>query len=239
MSFTLAIILFLLVIFVYLVFIEIFTIIYMITGISESKARFQVISLITNTGFTTEDSELIMNSNLRKGIAKFIMVFSYCFSVSIVALLVNFFMEVGNIQEVNYFLIIGIFTFFAISYILIKNVKFSRKIFYSMIEKLTKKFIYKNNENNIVVIEKIDNKKVFAKIVINMVPYDLIDNTIEKSGIKRKYSIQIISINRNDSSLFPVKASDTVQQGDVMFVVGSLGNINEFATKIDNKAIIN
>ena len=234
MSFTLAIILFLLVIFVYLVFIEIFTIIYMITGISESKARFQVISLITNTGFTTEDSELIMNSNLRKGIAKFIMVFSYCFSVSIVALLVNFFMEVGNIHEVNYFLIIGIFTFFAISYILIKNVKFSRKIFYSMIEKLTKKFIYKNNENNIVVIEKIDNKKVFAKIVINMVPYDLIDNTIEKSGIKRKYSIQIISINRNDSSLFPVKASDTVQQGDTMFVVGSLSNISEFATKINS-----
>ena len=75
MSFTLAIILFLLVIFVYLVFIEIFTIIYMITGISESKARFQVISLITNTGFTTEDSELIMNSNLRKGIAKFSKLF--------------------------------------------------------------------------------------------------------------------------------------------------------------------
>ena len=103
-----------------------------------------------------------------------------------------------------------------------------------MIEKLTKKFIYKNNENNIVVIEKIDNKKVFAKIVINMVPYDLIDNTIEKSGIKRKYSIQIISINRNDSSLFPVKASDTVQQGDTMFVVGSLSNISEFATKINS-----
>ena len=231
MSFTLAIILFLLVIFVYLVFIEIFTIIYMITGISESKARFQVISLITNTGFTTEDSELIMNSNLRKGIAKFIMVFSYCFSVSIVALLVNFFMEVGNIQEVNYILILGIFTFFAISYILIKNVNFSRKIFYSMIEKLTKKFIYKNNENNIVVIEKIDDKKVFAKVVINIVPYDLLNNTIEKSGIKRKYSIQIISINRNDKSLFPIKANDTVQIGDVMFVVGNLNNINEFATK--------
>ena len=231
MSFTLAIILFLLVIFVYLVFIEIFTIIYMITGISESKARFQVISLITNTGFTTEDSELIMNSNLRKGIAKFIMVFSYCFSVSIVALLVNFFMEVGNIQEVNYILILGIFTFFAISYILIKNVNFSRKIFYSMIEKLTKKFIYKNNENNIVVIEKIDDKKVFAKVVINIVPYDLLNNTIEKSGIKRKYSIQIISINRNDKSLFPIKANDTVQIGDVMFVVGNLNNINEYATK--------
>jgi hypothetical protein len=71
-----------------------------------------------------------------------------------------------------------------------------------MIEKLTKKFIYKNNENNIVVIEKIDDKKVFAKVVINIVPYDLLNNTIEKSGIKRKYSIQIISINRNDKSLF-------------------------------------
>ena len=45
----------------------------MITGINESKARFQVVSLVTNTGFTTEDSELIMNSKLRKKIAKFIV----------------------------------------------------------------------------------------------------------------------------------------------------------------------
>lgn len=231
MSFTLAIILFLLIIFVYLVFIEIFTIIFMITGINESKARFQVISLITNTGFTTEDSELIMNSKLRKNIAKFIMIFSYCFSVSIVALLVNFFMEVSNISEVNYFLILGIFLFFTIIYILIKNVKASRKVFYSIIVALTKRFIYKDKENNIVVIEKLDDKRVFAKILVNIIPADLIDMNIEKSNIKRKYSIQIISIYRDNKSLFPVKASDTIEKGDILFVVGNYNNINEFINK--------
>lgn len=231
MSFTLAIILFLLIIFVYLVFIEIFTIIFMITGINESKARFQVISLITNTGFTTEDSELIMNSKLRKNIAKFIMIFSYCFSVSIVALLVNFFMEVSNISEVNYFLVLGIFLFFTIIYILIKNVKVSRKVFYSIIVALTKRFIYKDKENNIVVIEKLDDKRVFAKILVNIIPADLIDMNIEKSNIKRKYSIQIISIYRDNKSLFPVKASDTIEKGDILFVVGNYNNINEFINK--------
>ena len=231
MSFTLAIILFLLIIFVYLVFIEIFTIIFMITGINESKARFQVISLITNTGFTTEDSELIMNSNLRKGIAKFIMIFSYCFSVSIVALLVNFFMEVGSAEGVNYLLILGIFFIFTIIYILIKSVKSSRKIFYSMIEKLTKRFIYKEDENNIVIIEKLDEKRVFAKVIVNVIPADLIDKNIEKSNIKRKYSVQIISISRNNKSLFPIKANDVIEKGDILFVVGSYGNIYEMIKK--------
>ena len=37
-----------------------------LTGMSEDKARFQVISLLTNSGFTTSESELILKSKKKK-----------------------------------------------------------------------------------------------------------------------------------------------------------------------------
>lgn len=232
MSFTMALILFLVVVFLYLLFIEIFTIIFMITGINESKARFQVISLVTNTGFTTEDSELIMKNRLRKKIAKFIMIFSYCFSVSVIAILVNFFTEAGNAQQLDYIIALCVFLVFTTIYILIKKVKVTKKLFYYCIEKLTKKLIYKEDENSVLVIEKIDSDKVFAKVIINIVPKDILEKSIEESEIKKKYSIQIISIGRNEQSIFPVKAKDTIQSGDILFVVGNLSNINLFSKNI-------
>ena len=232
MSFTSAFILFLVVVFVYLVFIEIFTIIFMITGINESKARFQVISLVTNTGFTTEDSELIMNSNLRKKIAKFIMIFSYCFSISVVALLVNFFVGFENVRDIDAWLILSLFVTLTSIYILIKKVSFTKKLFYYFIEKLTKKLIFKDNSNNVVIIEKLDSERVMAKIIINIIPKDVYEKSIEKSEIKKNYSIQIISINRDKSSIFPVNANHTIQKGDCLFLVGKITDINTFANNI-------
>lgn len=232
MSFTLAFILFLVVVFVYLVFIEIFTIIFMITGINESKARFQVISLVTNTGFTTEDSELIMNSNLRKRIAKFIMIFSYCFSVSVIALLVNFFMGVENAKDIDLLLVLSTFIVFCFIYVLIKKVKWTKRIFYTVIEKLTKKLIYKDNLNNIVIIEKLEGERVLAKIIINIIPKDMENKTMEQSGIKKNFNIQIISINRDKKSIFPVKAHDEILKDDCLFIVGNISDINRFANNI-------
>jgi len=232
MNFTIAFILFLFTIFLYLMFIEIFTIIFMITGVSESKARFQVISLVTNTGFTTEDSELIMSSKLRRSIAKFIMIFSYCFSVSVIAVLVNFFSEVGNAQDINYVLIAIFFLCFISLYIMIKKVKPIRKIFYYSIEKLTKRLIYKEDSNSVLIIEKLENDRVFAKVIINIQPKHIEGKSIEQSNIKKKYSVQIISINRDKSSIFPVKAHDVIQKSDCLFVVGNYSNIIEFSNNI-------
>ena len=232
MNFTIALILFLFTIFLYLTFIEIFTIIFMITGITESKARFQVISLVTNTGFTTEDSELIMSSKLRRNIAKFIMIFSYCFSISVIAVLVNFFSEVGNAKDTNYILVISFFLSFILLYIMIKKVGPTKKIFYYLIEKLTKKLLYKGDANSILIIEKLESDRVFAKVIINIEPKDIEGKSIEQSNIKKKYSIQIISINREKSSIFPVRAHDTIQKGDCLFVVGDINNIVEFSNNI-------
>ncbi len=46
---------------------------FMLTGLPERKARFQVISILTNTGFTTGESEVITSSRRRRRLASRMM----------------------------------------------------------------------------------------------------------------------------------------------------------------------
>jgi Trk-type K+ transport system membrane component len=50
---------FLLSIVIFLIVVEVITVLFKLTGLSEEKARFQVISLLTGSGFTTKEAELI------------------------------------------------------------------------------------------------------------------------------------------------------------------------------------
>lgn len=72
------------IILVYVIFIEIFTIIFRLTGLTNDKARFQVISLFTNSGFTTQEAELIVSSRVRRRIAN---ITKLCFPVLFLMLL--------------------------------------------------------------------------------------------------------------------------------------------------------
>lgn len=55
MDITLALLLFSLIILLYWVITELFTFFFRLTGLPAEKARFQVISLLTGTGFTTRE----------------------------------------------------------------------------------------------------------------------------------------------------------------------------------------
>ena len=61
-----ALILFNILIFIHQILIEILTAIVRLTGISYDKAEFQVISLLTGTGFTTAESEGMMVTKQRR-----------------------------------------------------------------------------------------------------------------------------------------------------------------------------
>lgn len=98
MSFNFSLISFFILIIAYLVIVEIFTVLFRLTGLREDKARFQAISLMTNSGYTSKESELIMNSSIRKNLATLMMLFGYIFAVSGVSLLVNLFIRAGEAQ---------------------------------------------------------------------------------------------------------------------------------------------
>jgi len=73
-----------------LVFIvEVLSIALKLTGLDMDKARFQVISIITGTGFTTKESELISQHSTRRKIAQALMLISYVGYAILLGLVVN------------------------------------------------------------------------------------------------------------------------------------------------------
>ena len=68
---------FLLSIVIFLIIIEVITVLFKLTGLSEEKARFQVISLLTGSGFTTRESELITQHPSRRRLAQLLMITGY------------------------------------------------------------------------------------------------------------------------------------------------------------------
>lgn len=72
-----AMLLFSFVILLYWVIAELFTFFFRLTGLPAERARFQVVSLLTGTGFTTRESEIVLTSRMRRRLARVTMLFGY------------------------------------------------------------------------------------------------------------------------------------------------------------------
>ena len=129
-----ALILFNILILIYQVLIEIFTALCRLTGISYEKAKFQVVSLLTGTGFTTSESESMILTKKRRKLAQSIMLFSYIFNISIVSVFVNVFVSTSEttIQEIKLGLLLTIWNIAFIVFLRkFISLKFLDSIFYS------------------------------------------------------------------------------------------------------------
>ena len=80
MNISLSFLLFSFIILLYWVITELFTFFFRFTGLPDERARFQVLSLLTGTGFTTRESELILGSRRRRRLARITMLFGYVFN---------------------------------------------------------------------------------------------------------------------------------------------------------------
>ena len=80
MEINMAILVFFLLLLIYTLMSEAFTVMFRLTGMNTEKARFQVISMLTNSGFTTNESELILKDPLRRKLALLTMLFGYAFT---------------------------------------------------------------------------------------------------------------------------------------------------------------
>ena len=93
-----AMLLFSFVILLYWVIAELFTFFFRLTGLPAERARFQVVSLLTGTGFTTRESEIVLTSRLRRRLARVTMLFGYVFNITIVSAFINVFLTMKAVQ---------------------------------------------------------------------------------------------------------------------------------------------
>ncbi len=218
-----AIIVFNILVFIYQVMIEIFTTIYSIEGIQIDKAKFQIISILTGTGFTTSESELMLLTKRRRKITELMMLFSYIFNISIVSTLVNIIIssEGPTISELIIGIILTIINF-SIIVLLNKSTKVKCKL-----ENLIKKIatnVRKKRKNPISVYDTLGDK-VIAEI--NVLKINKNVNNINTEKLKEKYDIQVLVIKRGEQVISSIEPNITIKYNDIVIVFGKMKNIKK------------
>ncbi|MGE4378413.1 MAG: TrkA C-terminal domain-containing protein [Candidatus Izemoplasmatales bacterium] len=221
------------IILVYVIFIEIFTIIFKLTGLTNDKARFQVISLFTNSGFTTQEAELVVNSRVRRRIANITMLSGFILNVTVISVLVNVFITLGSATSTDvlkFFLYIGVF--FIILYIL-KKLKLFELLFKGMVERITNRVIHGSQTNIIEVLDNVG-KNSIAEITIINLPEALEETTLEKSNIRNTHFVNVLAIIRGGDTNANVTKDDIIWKNDKVVVFGKLANIKKLFLKQPN-----
>lgn len=220
MSVTSALILFIVFILVYIVISEIFTVLFRLTGLTEEKARFQVISMLTNSGFTTSESELISSSKIRRKLARLTMLFGYSFTVTIVSIVVNIFIALtkSELQHAGEIAITILVPFF-ILYI-INSFSFIKSRFDTLIEKIGNKVMFGNTSNAIVILDTYGNN-VMAEIKLTHLPKDLRDIPLGKSNLSEEYNLKIVLIKRNNEMITKINGNTNIKTNDLIVIFGS------------------
>lgn len=224
MSLDLAFLILLLLFVLYIIIIEIFTVIFMLTGMSNTRAKFQVISLLTNCGFTTTESEIVVSSRKRRKIAITIMLFGIIFNVTVVSLLVNAVLSFSKNNQFNIFQAILNLLGFLAFILIIKKVPFFRVAFDNVVKRIATKVIFSNKANPMLILDNF-NGFVIVQIKIIDIPEKLNNKTLVESGISKDYGIKVLNIKRDNKTKGNVSKSEVIMKDDRLIVYGPLHSI--------------
>ena len=169
MTLSVSISLFFAVAILYILIIDIFTILFRMSGLTEEKAKFQVISLLTNSGYTTQESELIMGKLLRRRLARTIMLFGYIFSITIVTAFVNVVLNLPKAIQEDFWTLTVILAVVFVIFMIVKRVPGAKQRFNDLIEKMGRKWMFRGSVNIVSVVDQYA-KGVVAGVSIAAVP---------------------------------------------------------------------
>ncbi len=226
MNITAALLLFSVIALIYILIVEIFTILFRLTGLTYDKAQFQVISMLTNSGFTTGDSEAITSSRIRRRIAKFTIIFGYLFTVIIMSSVVNIFLSLSNSEIRDMWasaLIVAGLSALLIFFYRSKHVK---KFVDKKIQKWGKKLMFGKNTNPIILLD-VFGDNVMAEISLEEMPKNLENVMLKDSNLKEVHRIQLILIKRDEKVKSILKGEDLMMKNDIIVVFGELNNIKK------------
>jgi len=224
MGFNLSLVSFFILIIAYLIVAEIFTVLFRLTGLREDKARFQAISCMTNSGFTTKESELILNSVTRRRLARLMMIFGYLFAVTGVSILVNLFIRSSG-DQINWWTLVYSLVFLVVILVITRSKWVVRK-FDRLVESLAKDKT-KGAFCNYVRILEMFHDKLIAEVFVTHLPPEIRGKTLLEMNFRHTYKLNILLIKRGNTIMDHVVAADEIKQGDRVLIYGSKDNIME------------
>ena len=206
---------FLLYITLFLFIVEIITVLFKLTGLSEEKSRFQVISLLTGSGFTTKESELITQHPSRRKLAQIVMLLGYVGFLTGISFLVDIIKS--SLSKNNIIILTVFFMFF---FVLIKNLP----LLDNVIEKIILKRPFKSKSPH-KMYKLINRAKGYGIYNLTLDENSILDGvSLKNSGLK-EHHILILNIDKGSHFIgFPTR-DYVLEKGDNLLLYGKVDEI--------------
>ena len=220
MDIYLALLLFSFIIVLYWVITELFTFFFRLPGLPAEKARFQVISLLTGTGFTTRESEFILSSRRRRRLARITMLFGYVFNVTILSAFINVFLSLKVSQVTNRFLgfliplgaLAVIFIFMRVP----KIHAWASNLFRRLVDQV---FDRKETFNAVMLVDNISTESI-AQVTLRHIPEAYQGLSLAETRLRAETGILVMLVERQGGKPMPAKADTVFETGDKLTVFG-------------------
>ncbi len=201
--------------------VEVLSIALKVTGLDMDKARFQVISIITHTGFTTRESELITQHPTRRKIVEGLMLVSYVTTATFISIIIS---ALRSHQEFMFF------TFLAALALVLILLLFRNKRMLDRLESMIERQIVKQMKNysknkTVEEVLRLNDEYGVAEFIIDE-DSSLLGLPLKSSGLKQNY-IQVLNIDRGSHMVHFPKNDLVFQLGDKVVVYGLISSIKE------------
>lgn len=228
---------------IYMFMIEIFSVAFKLTGLATSKIKFQVASLFTASGFTTQESELITNDDRRRRIAVACMYTGHIFSVVIMGLIINVLISIGESINADrsgrtftewYFIVfyisLGVFLL-----VLITKIPAINRRFQKLLEKIAINTSKGRRENNIITVLDYYGRSAIVEVVLNKLPDFAKEVSLHDMALTKKYALILLSLRRGNRRV-SISKDTMLIKGDVIVAYGHINDIREaFVNSVANK----
>jgi len=229
--------LFLITVIVSFISVRIGAIAFELTGLEWSLAKFQALSCFTGTGFTTKEAELVVGHTQRRRIASVLMVLGNAGLVTLMATFANSLRPRINVPKINipfldmvfpaYLLpwmnLIIIFIILYLLYRLYTHTKFVKQFTAYLREHIVKKDIIKP----VSFEELLVSTAGYGVSSLEICPKSpILNKKISEAGL-RKYSINLLAVERNGEVLTNPSPDTQIILGDKVIFFGRLEDIRK------------
>ena len=225
MDITLALLLFSFIILLYWVISELFTFFFRLTGLPDDKARFQVISLLTGTGFTTRESEIILSSKRRRRLARVTMLFGYVFNVTILSAFINVFLSMKVSQVSHQFFGFMILLATAALIFVFMRVPKVRAWADNLLRRAADRvFERKETFNAVMLVDNINTESI-AQVTLRHIPEDYKGIPLAETQLRAETGILVMLVEHQGNKPVPAGAETVFETGDKLTVFGDYKTI--------------
>lgn len=225
MNIYMALSLFSVIVLLYWIITELFTILFRLTGLPDEQARFQVTSLLTGCGYTTKESETFLSSRARRRLVRVTMLFGYVFNITVVTAFINVFVSMKNSEIGSFFIGILIPAAAAVIILIFIRVPAVRAWGDRLLNRLIDRLVARTETYNNVQMLGYIGTETIAQVSLKYIPDEYQGMSLAEMGLRAATGIMVMLVEQPGKKAEPAGPDTVFAVGDKLTVFGNYATI--------------